>query len=188
MIQGSLRARPDGSLSAAPDGVTRIALVAALARNRVIGRRNELPWRLPEDLRRFKTLTLGHPVVMGRKTHESILGALGRPLPGRLNIVVTRSTDYAAPGCIVATSLEAALAAAPPAEEIFVIGGAEIYRAALATADRLHLTEIDADYDGDAWFPKLPPDRWREVSRESRPHGAEFPHDYAFVVYERITR
>jgi dihydrofolate reductase len=168
--------------------VARVALVAALARNRVIGRRNELPWRLPEDLRRFKTLTMGHPVVMGRKTHESILGAIGRPLPGRLSIVVTRSPDYAAPGCVVATSLEAALAAAGAAEDIFVIGGAEIYRAALARADRLHLTEIDADYEGDAWFPALPPGRWREVSRESRVHGAEFPHDHAFVVYERTAR
>jgi dihydrofolate reductase len=168
--------------------MARVALVAALARNRVIGRRNELPWRLPEDLRRFRTLTMGHPVVMGRKTHESILGAIGRPLPGRLSIVVTRSANYAAPGCVVATSLEAALSAAGPAEDIFVIGGAEIYRAALAHADRLHLTEIDADYEGDARFPALPPDRWREVSRESRVHGAEFPHDHAFVVYERIAR
>jgi dihydrofolate reductase len=114
---------------------------------------------------------------------------IGRPLPGRHSIVVTRSSGYAAPGCVVALSLEAALgAAAAAAEEIFVIGGAEIYRAALARAERLHLTEIDADYDGDAWFPELPPDRWQEVSRESRPRGAEFPHDYAFVVYERMAR
>jgi dihydrofolate reductase len=164
----------------------RIALVAALGRNRVIGRQNELPWRLPEDLRRFKALTMGHPVVMGRKTHESILGAIGRPLPGRLSIVVTRSTGYVAPGCVVATSLAAAFDAAERAEEIFVIGGAEIYRAAITRADRLHLTEINADYDGDARFPELRPNRWREVSRESRARNTEFPHDYAFVVYERM--
>jgi dihydrofolate reductase len=166
--------------------VASIALVAALARNRVIGRQNELPWRLPEDLRRFKALTMGHPVVMGRKTHESILGAIGRPLPGRLSIVVSRSADYVVPpGCVVATSLAAAFDAVERAPEIFVIGGAEIYRAALASVDRLHLTEIDADYDGDAHFPELPPDRWRELSRE--PHAdAEFPHAYAFVVYERM--
>lgn len=165
--------------------MARIALVAALARNRVIGRQNALPWRLPADLRRFKALTLGHPVVMGRKTHESILAALGRPLPGRLNIVVTRSADYAAAGCIVAASVEAAFAAAAPADEIYVIGGAEIYRAALPHAHQLHLTEIDADFPGDAWFPELPPGVWREVSREGHPPGDEFAHRYAFVVYER---
>lgn len=166
--------------------MARVTLVAALARNRVIGQRNALPWRLAEDLRRFKALTLSHPVIMGRRTHESILGVIGRPLPGRVNIVVTRSPDYAAPGCIVAASLAAAIAAAGPAVEIFVIGGAEIYRAALAGAHRLHLTEIDADFDGDAWFPDLPPGAWREASRESRPPGTEFAHGYAFVVYERI--
>ncbi|MDH3198911.1 MAG: dihydrofolate reductase [Candidatus Krumholzibacteria bacterium] len=165
--------------------MARITLVAALARNRVIGRRNELPWRLPEDLRRFKALTMGHPVIMGRRTYESILAAIGRPLPGRLSIVVTRSPDYAAPGCVVAASLEAAFAAAEPATKVFVIGGAEIYREALASAHCLQLTEIDADFDGDAWFPDLPPGAWQEVSRESHPPGAEFAHRYAFVVYER---
>jgi len=162
-----------------------MTLIAAHARNRVIGRRNALPWRLPEDLRRFRSLTTGHPVIMGRKTYESIVAALGRPLPGRLNIVVTRSPGYAAPGCIVAASLEAAVAGAAPATEVFVIGGAEIYREALAGAYRLHLTEIDADFEGDAWFPDLPPGAWREVSRESHPPGPEFAHRYAFVVYER---
>jgi len=166
--------------------VARVTLVAALARNRVIGARNALPWRLPADLRRFKALTLGHPVVMGRRTYESILASLGRPLPGRLNIVVTRSPDYAAPGCIVAASPEAALAAAGPADEVFVIGGAELYRLALPVADRLQLTEIDADYAGDAWFPELAPGDWRETARESHPPGAEFAHAYAFVLYERI--
>jgi len=166
--------------------VSRITLIAALARNRVIGRENALPWRLPEDLRRFKALTLGHPVIMGRKTHESILGSLGRPLPGRLSIIVTRAPDYTASECIVAASLEAAFAAAEPATEVFVIGGAEIYRAALPSAHRLHLTEIDADFDGDAFFPDLPPGAWQEVSREPHPPGAEFAHGYAFVVYERV--
>ena len=165
--------------------MTRITLVAALARNRVIGRDNTLPWRLPEDLRRFKALTLGHPVIMGRKTFESIRAALGRPLPGRLNIIVTRTPDYAVPECIVAVTPEAAIAAAAPASEAFVIGGAEIYRAALPIAHRLHLTEIDADFEGDAWFPDLPPGAWRETSRESCPPSGEFAHGYAFVVYER---
>lgn len=165
--------------------VPSIILVAALARNRVIGRRNALPWRLPEDLRRFKALTLGRPVVMGRRTHESILGTLGRPLPERLNIVVTRSPDYTAPGCVVAASLESAYAAAGPVPEICVIGGAEIYRAALPHAHRLHLTEIDADFEGDARFPELPAGAWREASRERHPPNAGFAHGFAFVVYER---
>jgi dihydrofolate reductase len=151
----------------------------------VIGRRNELPWRLPEDLRRFKVLTLGRPVVMGRRTFESILGALGRPLPERLNIVVTRSPDYTVLGCIVAASLAAAYAAAAPAPEVCVIGGAEIYRAALPGALRLHLTEIDAEFEGDARFPDLPTGAWREVSREPHPPSAGFAHGFAFVVYER---
>jgi dihydrofolate reductase len=165
--------------------VSSITLVAALARNRVIGLRNGLPWRLPEDLRRFRTITLGRPVVMGRRTYESIIGALGRPLPERLNIVVTRSPDFSAPGCIVAASLAAAYAAAGPVAEICVIGGAEIYRAALPGANRLLLTEIDADFDGDARFPELPPGAWREVSREPHPPNAGFAHGFAFVAYER---
>lgn len=172
---------PSGSIRP----VTRITLIAALARNRVIGRDNTLPWRLPEDLRRFKALTHGHSVIMGRKTFDSILAALGRPLPGRLNIIVTRAPDYAAPECIIAASPEAAIAAAEPASDVFVIGGAEIYRAVLPIAHRLLLTEIDADFAGDAWFPELPPGAWREASRESRPPGPEFAQGYAFVVYER---
>ena len=166
--------------------MARVTLLAALARNRVIGVRNALPWRLPADLRRFKALTLGHPVIMGRRTYESILASLGHPLPGRLNIVVTRSPDYDAPGCIVAASLEAALAAAAPADESFVIGGAEIYRAALPLADRLQLTEIDADYDGDARFPEFAREDWKEISRDPHPPDTEFANGYAFVVYERV--
>lgn len=163
----------------------RLTLVAALARNRVIGRGNALPWRLPADLRRFKALTLGHPVIMGRKTFESIRAALGGPLPGRLNIVVTRDPGYGAPGCRVAASFAAALEAAREADEAFVIGGEQIYRAALPVADRLQLTEIDADFAGDAWFPELPRGQWREVSREAHAAGPEFAHPYAFVVYEK---
>ncbi|MCL4799334.1 MAG: dihydrofolate reductase [Burkholderiales bacterium] len=165
--------------------MARVTLVAALARNRVIGRGNALPWRLPADLRRFKALTLGHPVIMGRKTFESIRAALGGPLPGRLNIVVTRDPGYVATGCRVVASFDAALAAAGDAGEAFVIGGGEIYRASLPVADRLQLTEIDADFPGDAWFPALAPGAWREISREPHAAGPEFPHPFAFVVYER---
>ena len=151
-----------------------VSLVAALARNRVIGAGNRLPWHLPEDLKRFKRLTMGSPVIMGRRTHESI----GRPLPGRRNIVVTRQAGARWDGCEVARSLDAAIALAGNAPEVFVIGGAELYRLALPRADRLHLTLIDADHRGDAFFPAFDPADWRETAREP---GAGF----AFVTYER---
>ena len=160
----------------------RITLIAALARNQVIGDGNRMPWRLPEYLKRFKALTYGHPVIMGRKTWES----LGRPLPGRTNIVVSRSADFSAAGATLAASLEEALAtaAATGSDEIFIIGGAEIYRQALPVVQRLQLTEIDRDYSGDAFFPALDREAWRETAREA--HHAEALFDYAFVTYERV--
>lgn len=159
----------------------RITLIAAMARNRVIGANNALPWRLPEDLQRFKSLTLGHPIIMGRKTWQS----LGRPLPGRTNIVVSRSADFAAPGAAVVGSLDAAvaMAASAGAGEVFIIGGAEIYAQALPLADCLQLTEIDHDFTGDAHFPAFAPAEWRETARTL--HHAETDFDYAFVTYER---
>lgn len=140
-----------------------LALIAARARNGVIGLDNRMPWYLPEDLAYFKRVTLGKPVVMGRKTFESI----GRPLPGRLNIVVTRNPDWQAAGVQVAHSLDAALALAAAAapEEIMLIGGAELYRQALPQADVLYLTEIDAEFAGDAFFPEVDLARWR-IDRE----------------------
>lgn len=158
-----------------------VSLVAAVARNRVIGAGNRLPWHLPDDLKRFKRLTMGAPVIMGRKTHESILETAGRPLPGRRSIVVTRQAGARWDGCEVAHSLEAALAAALDAPEAFVIGGAELYRLALPLADRMHLTLIDADYAGDARFPEFDPADWRETAREA---GAGFD----FVTCERVRR
>lgn len=149
-----------------------------MARNGVIGRDNALPWRLPEDLKRFRALTMGHHIVMGRRTWESI----GRPLPGRSMIVVTRDPSYAAPGCAVAHSLAEAIALAGDDSEIFVIGGAELYREALAIAHRLYITEIQADFAGDAWFPGFDRRTWIEVSREPGSDCAA-PHD--FVVYQR---
>ena len=145
-----------------------------MARNRVIGAGNRLPWHLPADLQRFKRLTMGAPVIMGRKTHESI----GKALPGRRNIVVTRRPGASWDGCEVAGSLDAALAAARNAPEVFVIGGAELYAAALPRAYRLYLTLIDADYPGDTLFPEFDPADWRETARE-RGDG------FAFVTYER---
>jgi dihydrofolate reductase len=154
-----------------------VSLIAALARNRVIGAGNRLPWHLPEDLKHFKRLTMGAPVIMGRKTHESI----GKPLPGRRNIVVTRRPGARWDGCETAASLEAALALAGDVPEVFVIGGAELYAAALPRADRMHLTLLDADYEGDARFPDFDPGDWRETAREP---GAGF----AFVTCERVRR
>jgi len=158
----------------------RVSIIAALARNRAIGRDNRMPWRLPEDLRRFRRLTIGHAVIMGRKTFESI----GSPLPGRNNIVITRSRDWSAPGCTVVYSLDAALSAAADSEEAFVIGGAQIYALALPRARRLYMTEIDRDFEGDTFFPELDRSRWREVSRERLASGGAEGFDYAFVEYE----
>lgn len=158
---------------------SRLTLIAAVARNGVIGRDNKLPWRLSEDLKRFKALTMGHPMIMGRKTWESLPGRL----PGRPHIVVTRNPDYRVEGATVVNSLQAAVAAAGNIDEVFVIGGAELYSQALEIADRLQLTEIAADFEGDAHFPTWNRAAWRESARE--PHRAEAGFDYAFVTYER---
>jgi len=158
-----------------------LTIIAALSRNRVIGRDNRLPWHISDDLKRFKALTLGHTVIMGRRTYESI----GRPLPGRDNIVVTRSQNFSAPGCRVADSLEAALAAVSADGDVFVIGGAQIYALALPLADRLQLTEVDVELEGDAYFPDFDRSPWLEVSRESHSIQDPHPYRYDFVTYER---
>ncbi|MBW7902314.1 MAG: dihydrofolate reductase [Rhodocyclaceae bacterium] len=160
--------------------MTVVSLIAAMDRRRLIGRDNALPWRLPEDLRHFKATTLGKPVIMGRKTWES----LGRPLPERRNIVVSRNAGYAAAGAELAASLPAALARAGDVDEAFVIGGAELYRQALPLAQRLYLTEIDAEFAGDAWFPEFAAAEWREAAREARVSADGLA--FAFVRYERI--
>ncbi|MDP2811643.1 MAG: dihydrofolate reductase [Rhodocyclaceae bacterium] len=156
-----------------------LTLIAAVARNGVIGRDNKLPWRLSEDLKHFKALTLGHPMIMGRKTWESLPGRL----PGRPHIVVTRDPGYRAEGATVAGSLEAAIAAAGAFDEAFVIGGAELYAQALAIADRLQLTEIAEDFEGDIRFPDFDRGEWRETARER--HRAESGLEFDFAVYER---
>lgn len=154
----------------------RVSLIAAVAANGVIGNGNALPWRLPEDLKRFKALTLGHPVIMGRKTFESI----GRPLPGRRNIVISRNTLFAAEGCETAPSLDAALAScAGTTNEIFVIGGAQIYSEAMPLADRLYLTELRRDFPGDARFPEFNRQDWRESSREQGCAAGGMHFDFA---------
>jgi dihydrofolate reductase len=162
--------------------VTHIALIAAMAENRVIGRDNRLPWRLSADLRRFKSLTMGKPVIMGRKTYESI----GKPLPGRSNIVVTRDPDYRAPGCRVVHSLEQALEAAAAHDEVMVIGGAELYRQTLERAERMYLTLVKTEVDGDALFPDIQPQQWRELERASHRADEKNEYDYDFVTLERV--
>ena len=157
------------------------SLVVAMARNRVIGRDNQLPWRLPADLAYFKRVTMGHPIVMGRRTYESI----GRPLPGRLNIVVSRNPQFRAPGCTVVPSLDDAWRAAGDADEVCVIGGTSIFAEALPAADRIHLTEVEAEVPGDTGFPEFDRREWTE--REVERHAPDARHAYPFriVVLER---
>lgn len=153
-----------------------LAFVVAAAENGVIGRDNQLIWHLPADLKHFKQLTQGHPVVMGRRTYESI----GRPLPNRTNIVVTRQTDWQADGCETAQSVPAALERASQLdEEVFVIGGAEIYRQALPAADTIYLTEVHHSFEGDVTFPELDRAVWREEARQR--HEADDKHAYPFT-------
>ena len=158
-----------------------LVLIAAVARNGVIGRDNALPWRLKADLAHFKRTTVGHPIIMGRKTWES----LGRPLPGRRNLVLTRNTDYAATGAEVFTSADDAITALGEQDRVFVIGGAEIYRQLLSQADRLILTEIWADLEGDAHFPDIDPGVFEELRRESCNADADNEFDFDFVEYVR---
>lgn len=160
----------------------RISVIAALAKNRVIGIENRLPWRLPEDLAHFKAVTLGHPVIMGRKTFES----LGRPLPHRRNIVVTRNAAYKPEGVETADSIDAALALCAHADEVFFIGGENLYAQVLPRADRLYLTEVDLEPAGDAWFPDYDRRAFRELSRESHRGAKGEPLAFDFVVYERV--
>jgi dihydrofolate reductase len=152
-----------------------------MARNRVIGRDNRLPWRLPADLAYFKQVTMGHPVIMGRRTWESI----GRPLPGRQNIVVSRNRDYRAPGATVVGSLDEAWRVAGDVEEACVIGGTSLFAEALPQADRIHLTEVEAEVVGDTYFPPFDRSQW--VEREVERHGRDERHEYPFriVVLER---
>jgi len=154
-----------------------------MARGRVIGKNGQLPWHLSADLKRFKTLTMGHPIVMGRKTHDSI----GRALPGRHNIVVSRDENLIVNGADCVTSLPAALDLAADAEQVFVVGGEQIYRLALALADRIELTEIDTSVEGDAWFPEIDRDKWDEQQRETHSDPASGLR-YDYVTLERVSR
>ena len=156
-----------------------LTIIAAVARNGIIGRDNKMPWHLPEDLKHFKTLTMGHPMIMGRKTWESLPGRL----PGRPHIVVTRNPAYRADGATVANSLTAAIAAAGDSEAVFIIGGAELYAQALPLADRLELTEIDAEFEGDTRFPTWDREAWQQTARDS--HSSANGFGYTFATYQR---
>jgi len=161
-----------------------LSLIVAAAENGVIGRDNGLPWRLSADLRRFKKLTMGHPIVMGRKTYESI----GRPLPGRTNIVITRNPEYVwacEPPQHTVGSLEAALALVDPSDECFVIGGAQIYALALPSADRLHLTRVHAEIEGDTRFPEITAATWTLTDSEAHPADEKNEYPYSFQTYAR---
>jgi len=162
--------------------MTLLSIIVARARNGIIGRDNALPWHIPGELGHFKRTTMGKPIIMGRKTFESI----GRPLPGRRNIVVTRNADWSHSGCERAASLDEAIALAGDAEEAFVIGGAQLYAEAIPRADRLIITEIDRDYEGDAALAAVDAQRFREVRREVNHTEDTPPLRYDFVTYERI--
>jgi dihydrofolate reductase len=158
-----------------------ISLIVAMAQNGVIGRDSALPWRLPEDLKRFKEFTLGKPILMGRRTFE----AIGRPLPGRANLVLTRDRDWRAPGVIPVHSVEEALLQTRTCDELVVIGGAEIYRLLLPLARRIYLTHVHADIPGDTYFPAFDPAQWDDVELHTQPADERHAHPITFVTLER---
>ena len=160
----------------------KLAIIVAMGTNRVIGRDNGMPWHLPADLKHFKQTTFGKPVLMGRKTYESI----GRPLPERTNIVITRDRDYDAPGCTVVHSVEAALESVAGGE-VMVIGGAELYRQILPRTDTIYLTLIQQAFEGDTRFPELPDAEWREVDSDDHPPDEKNPYFYSFIKLERVS-
>jgi dihydrofolate reductase len=169
----------------------RKALIVAMSQNRVIGRNNQLPWHLPGDLKYFKQATMGKPIIMGRKTWDSI----GRPLPGRMNVVISRNAAWEAPaGTVAASSLNEALKKAGAhaelegGDEVMIIGGGQIYAEALATVDRMYITKVHAEIDGDAFFPEVNWEEWEEIGREDFSASDNNPYDYSFIVYQRLNQ
>lgn len=164
-----------------------VSLIAALSKNRVIGRNNDLPWHLPDDMKYFMQTTKGHHTIMGRKNYDSIPEKF-RPLPNRTNIVATRQEGFKAPGCLVVNTLEKGLeiASGNGEQEVFIIGGSDIYALGIPYARRLYLTEIDAVIEGDTFFPDVDIKEWREVSRKPHPSDARHLYRFDFVVYEKV--
>jgi len=158
-----------------------VSIIAAMDRNHLIGNKNQLPWHLPADLAHFKQVTMGKPIIMGRKTFESI----GRPLPGRTNIIMTRSADFHAEGVLVAHSLEQALDFASAEEEVMIIGGSTIYELALPRADRLYMTYVENACEGDAWFPEFDIERWHVIDSEQHAADEKNHSNYRFVTYQK---
>ncbi len=161
---------------------SRINIIAAIAKNGVIGNKNSLPWHLPADLKHFAKITKPHTVIMGRKTYESIIAKLGKPLPDRTNIILTRSKNFTAPDCIITNSIEEIISLKG---EKFIIGGEEIFRLFMPMVDRLYITEIHADIKGDAKFPEYDKSQWTEVSREDHNKDEKNEYDYSFLIYEK---
>jgi dihydrofolate reductase len=163
-----------------------ISMIAAVSKNRVIGKDNDLPWKLPDDMKFFMETTKGHHAIMGRKNYESIPHKF-KPLPNRTNIVVTRQKNFNAPGCIVVDSVEKGLTIARQNHETeaFVIGGAEIYKLGLPFADRLYLTEINAEIEGDTFFPEYDKTQWQEASRQHHDKDERHVYDFDFVIYDK---
>ena len=159
-----------------------ISIIVAMDRRGTIGRENGLPWRLSADLKHVKAITMGKPIIMGRKTHESI----GRALPGRENIIITHNSDYKSPGCTVFTNIDDALEHCRYHEEVVIMGGAELYQQTLSRAARIYMTEVHAEVDGDTSFPRYKPDQWREVNREDYYKDDKNEYDYSFVVLDKI--
>jgi len=159
-----------------------IAIVVAVAENNVIGKDNQLIWHLPADLRFFKNLTMGHPIVMGRKTYESI----GKPLPGRTTVIITRQHDLEAPGCIVVNSIDEAIAQAQTIDQdVYIIGGAEIYKQALSKVDTIYLTRVHHTFEGDTFFPEIVESQWEVVSEEKHEPDEKNKYSYSFVTLKR---
>jgi dihydrofolate reductase len=158
-----------------------ISLIVAVSTNNAIGIRGDLPWRLSDDLKRFKAVTMGKPIIMGRKTWDSI----GRPLPGRQNIVITRQPEFSAEGCDVVASVAEAVALAGDVDEVMVIGGSQIYELALPWAERIYLTRVHAQVDGDAFFPEVDESQWRLISEERQVADERNDFDYSFRIYDR---
>ena len=160
----------------------KISLIVAMASNRIIGQDGQMPWHLSADLKRFKQITMGHPIIMGRKTYE----AIGRPLPGRTNIIISRSSAYQPEGCVLVNSVEAAIEhGCNLSDEVFVIGGAEIYKAALPLADNLYITQINKEFEGDTFFPEIDYKDWVEEQREEVSDNRAAGFSYSFVKLQK---
>ncbi len=159
----------------------KLSLIVAMATNRTIGINKKMPWHLSADLKQFKKITMGHPIIMGRKTFESI----GRPLPGRQNIIISRDINYQQEGCVVFNDLDSAVQHCSEQDEVFVIGGATLYKVTLERADRLYITQINQAFEGDTWFPEIDAADWREVAREDINNDASVDFKYSFLTYDR---